>query len=253
MRHDGIPTAINLLYLLALQATVRMLRHKAGLAPEMASLAAPAKDLAQLLRQHHFDPARQVFADCVAEGRPSAEASVHVNLLAIEAGLSDPPGALLDRTWKQPGILQMVGPFFRVHLFEVLHRLGRRNELVQEIRETWGEYLDAGLTTTPEYCAINGEWGASVGHPWGASPAIYLVKTLVGLSPITPGWGKTLFNHMAIHLPGIRFAVPTPHGPIAGRLDLAGANRSGEIRVPRDVALDIPDESLPQSVNIHPY
>lgn len=236
IRHDGIPTAINILYLLALQAAETLLRQ-AGDVNDAARMAGMAGQLRELLLAHHWDAGQQVFADCVVDGRPSPEVSVHVNLLAIEAGLADDANGLLDRTWRQPGVLQMCGPFFRAHLFEVLHRLGRQDEMLAEIREVWGGFIDAGLTSTPENCMVNGEWGASVGHPWGASPASYLVKSIVGLEPLAPGWDTVRFAPHLCDLPALQATVPTPHGPITADLRCEGTAVTGSLHVPADMTV----------------
>jgi len=111
----------------------------------------------QSLRAHHWDGGRQVYADCEVAGRPSPEVSLHVNLLAILADLAEAPAGLLARTWNRPGVLQPRGVFFHIHLLEVLHRLGERGAVLREIRQQWGAFLDAGLTTTPEYTPLNGD------------------------------------------------------------------------------------------------
>lgn len=251
IRHDGIPTAINLLYLAGLQSATRMLAQF-GQTDDATRFAELAQHLATCLRREHWDGARQRFADCEIDGQPSTEASVHVNLLAIEAGLADDPVALLDRTWRQPGVLQILGPFFRLHLFEVLHRLGRVEELLAEMRTVWGEFLDAGLTTTAENHAINGEFGASVGHPWGASPAIYLAKSVAGLYPVRSGWSQAVFDPQLADLPQVRVTVPTPHGPIEAVLSQEHGQIHGVLSVPETIELVMPRETVREQVTIIP-
>ena len=133
----------------------------------------------------------------------------------------------------------MSGPFFRVHLFEVLHRLGRIPEMLAEMRELWGGFLDAGLTSLPENNPINGEYGSSVGHPWGASPAIYLVKSVAGLEPLTPGWNRTRFAPVLGDLQELQVTVPTPYGPIRAELEQAKGVVTGLLAVPSLIELSI--------------
>jgi hypothetical protein len=249
IRHDGIPTAINLLQVLALQSSVSLLRDM-GMADEAARLETRAEELAARLRQEHWDGARGIFADCVVAGKPSPEISVHVNLLAILAGLADDPAGLLDRTWKRPGILQMCGAFFRVHLFEVLHRLGRVPELLAEMRAVWGDFLDAGLTSTAEYHQVNGEWGASVGHPWGASPAIYLVRSVAGLTPLTPGWTQVAVAPNLGDLRQVRVTVPTPLGLIEAEFRQREGGVAGRIAVPAGMQVEISDPGHRRRIEI---
>jgi hypothetical protein len=99
----------------------------------------------------HWDDERGLYADCWVNGCPGPAASLHVNLLAVHTGIVGDPAALLARTLNSRDVLQVCGPFFRAQLFEVLHRLGHIEAILVEIRSLWDSYLEAGLTTLPEY------------------------------------------------------------------------------------------------------
>ncbi len=236
IRHDGIPTAINILQYMALKSAGNLLTI-AGNTVDANRFDEIADELKKYLRKYHWDYKRQVYVDCVVDDKLSDEVSVHVNLLAIEAGLVDDPNDCLNRTWKQPDVLQMCGPFFRVHLFEVLHKLGRIPEMLAEIRELWGGFVDADLTSTPENHEINGDWEASVGHPWGASPATYLIKSIVGITPLTPGWQITAFNPQLCDLQSINAVIPTPYGPITAELQKENDITTGTLYIPKGITI----------------
>lgn len=237
IRHEGIPTAINLLYLLALQSSVRLLRAE-NCSADADRLQLRIDQLSRLLKEHHWDGRRQVFVDCVVDGKVSPEVSVHVNLLAIEAGLADEPGDLLDRTWNRPDVLQICGSFFRYHLFEVLHRLDRRQMLLDEMRSWWGGMVDAGLTSLSENMPVNGEWGSSVGHPWGATPCIHLVRSIAGLEPLEPGWKRVRCNPCLGDLDHLSTTVPTPYGPIDASVRKALEGVEVCLRAPREIQFE---------------
>ncbi len=164
-----------------------------------------------------------------------------MNLLAILAGLAEAPAELLARTWNRPGVLQVGGMFFRIHLLEVLHRLGQRDALLQEIRQQWGAFLDAGLTTTPENMVCNDDWWSSVGHPWGASPSVYLIRSIAGLTPLTPGWTRVAVNPYLGDVRKLRVTVPTPQGLIEADFYRTGRGVAGRIAVPPGVAVEFTD------------
>ncbi len=237
IRHEGIPTAINLLYVLALQSSVRLLRAENCIA-DADRLQLRVEQLSRLLKQHHWDSGRQVFVDCVVDGKGSPEVSIHVNLLAIEAALADEPGELLDRTWNRPDVLQISGSFFRYHLFEVLHRLNRRPALLDEMRNWWGSMVDAGLTSLPEIMPVNGEWGSSVGHPWGATPCIHLVRSIAGLEPLEPGWKRVRCDPCLGDLDHLNITVPTPYGPIDASMSRTPEGVSVSIQAPREIQFE---------------
>lgn len=245
--HDGIPTAINLLYVMALRSAARLLRECGGTDAELEQAGRfdrVGEGLAAALCEHHWDGERNIYADCVVDGRPSPEVSLHVNLLAILAGLADAPVELLARTWNQPGVLQLCGVFFRIHLLEVLHRLGQRDDVLREIREQWGAFLDAGLTTTAEFTPINGDWWSSVGHPWGAAPNVYLIRSIAGLAPLAPGWTRVAVNPFLGDLRKVRVTVPTPQGLIEAEFFATDSGVAGRITVPQGVQVQIsnPDQ-----------
>jgi len=247
IRHEGVPTAINMLYAMALDAAARLLRECGGRPEdhtEAHRFTARRAGLCDCLRARHWDARRMLFADCVVEHLPSPEASLHVNLLAILGGVAQAPGALLDSTWNRPGVLQPCGVFFHIHLLEVLHRLGRHTDVLQEIRRQWGAFLDAGLTTTPEYTTLNDDWWASVGHPWGASPIVYLLRSIAGLTPLAPGWALVGVDPHLGDLRKVRVTVPTPRGPLEADLHQTHGNVAGVIRVPYGVEVRIPEPAL---------
>jgi len=173
-----------------------------------------------------------------------------VNLLAILAGLAEDPADLLARTWNRPGVLQLCGVFFHIHLLEVLHRLGQRDAVLRDIRQQWGAFLDAGLTTTAENTVCNDDWWASVGHPWGASPNVYLIRSIAGLSPLAPGWKRVAVNPFLGDLRKLRVSVPTPQGPIEAEFFGTDSGVAGRIAVPKGMQVQISDPDQSRRIEI---
>lgn len=253
IRHEGIPTAINVLYVLALRSAARLLRECGGRLQELAHAERfdrVGQGVSAVLRECHWDGGRKVYADCNVEGLPSPEVSLHVNLLAILAGLAEAPADLLARTWKQPGVLQPCGVFFHIHLLEVLHLLGQRAAVLREIRQQWGAFLDAGLTTTPEYRPINDDWWSSVGHPWSVSPCVYLIRSIAGLSPLAPGWKRVAVNPFLGDLRKVRVSVPTPQGLIEAEFFRTDHGVAGRIAVPPGVEVEFTEPAPHRLVEV---
>lgn len=249
VKNQGISTGMNVFYLLALQSAVRLL-ERFGLGEDAARFQQAADNLGEQLRQRHWDQGRQLFVDCIADGNPSAEASAQVNILAILAGLAPDPAALRKRVWDRPDVLQICNPFFFVYVFEAWHRMGRFSDILNQIRGRWGSFSDAGMTSLPEYVAYCGDWGSSIGHPWGAAPVIYLTKSIAGLYPLESGWKQTMFDPHLCDLSGLHLVVPTPMGLI--RADLKKTNRgvAGELDLPPGIELVMPSPNTVQQVII---
>lgn len=235
MRHDGIPSAINFLYLQALQATQRLLAHF-DVADEQITLIRDA--LQQKLTTEHWNPARNMFADCVIDGKPSHECSIHINLLAILTGCAENPAELIKRTYKQSGVQQICGYSFRDNLYEAMRIAGMQADILEDIREQYGPMLDEGLTTTAENVPLNGHWWASVAHAYSTAPNIHLAKTIAGLRPLTPGWKTFAFEPCLADLNHLSVIIPTPAGDIRAEI----TNENGESQA----TLHHPDTLVPQ-------
>ncbi|MDD5705017.1 MAG: hypothetical protein PHR35_03770 [Kiritimatiellae bacterium] len=249
VRNDGISTGMNLLYLRALQSAGWLFRDL-GQEPEALRFDALAQTLLRRLRRDHWDLNRHLFVDTIVDGRLSEEASLHVNLLSIEAAAADDPAALLARTWNVPGVLQLCGPHFHVHLQAVLDRLGRYDDLLQDIRELWGRYVADGLNSLPEYIPYAGEWGCSVGHAYGAAPSVYLVRSIAGLYPLAAGWSEMAFDPHLCDLETVRVTVPTPRGEVRACLRAGRDGVEGEVTTPHGVRVRLPNPQACRRVEI---
>ena len=71
-----------------------------------------------------------------------------------------------------------------------------------------------GMKTCPENFDSKEKRSRSAAHSWSASPAIFLVREVLGVRPLEPGYRKFTVDPKPGDLSRARGEVPTPYGPI---------------------------------------
>jgi alpha-L-rhamnosidase len=79
------------------------------------------------------------------------------------------------------------------------------------MRREWGKMFDMGFSTCVESFGST----RSVAHGWSTAPATYLPSRVLGVRPLTPGYGTFVVDPCPGDLEWARGAVVTPHGPIS--------------------------------------
>jgi hypothetical protein len=112
-------------------------------------------------------------------------------------------------------------PFQALFLVEGLYEAGRPREALDYLRAYWGEMLARGATTFWEHFSlawppgVEPDRGVSRCHGWSAGPTYTLPARVLGVRPLTPGFGELLVAPQPGDLTWARGIVPTPHGPVA--------------------------------------
>jgi hypothetical protein len=92
-------------------------------------------------------------------------------------------------------------------------KAGLRGELIDIIREKWGEGMieRGGATTFWELWDVTTQ---SRCHAWSASPLYHLCEQVLGVQQVEPGWRRAKIEPYCGELDYARGAVPTPQGVI---------------------------------------
>ncbi len=69
----------------------------------------------------------------------------------------------------------------------------------------------------------------------GTAPANIISRYLLGVRPLTPGYGKMIIEPQPAGLSWMKGKVPTPHGPV----EVSYRNRELEVTIPRGTVADI--------------
>ena len=117
------------------------------------------------------------------------------------------------------------------------------------IRQHWGKMLDSGTPTLWENGVHKiGKAGfggsASLCHGFSTSPAAYLQDSILGVAPLAPGFRRFRFAPDTGDLTFAEGTVPTPHGAIRARWELAGETISAELEVPENCTAETPAGSF---------
>ncbi len=169
-----------------------------------------------------WDPARRAYADSLhADGSLSPVSSQATNAMAVICGVADKQQArsIVTRILQDdPGLLRCGSPYGLYYVLEVLDQFGEVERIFEIIRHRWGDMVRAGDTTTWETFAEYGHGGfptRSRCHPFSAYVVKYLVKYLLGLEPLRPGFATfRVCPQPPRSVASCEGAVPTPAGLI---------------------------------------
>ena len=243
----GIPTVLNLFYLWALQA-----------ACELAAVTADEKRLQHFRREttrltdaivkQFYDPDTGLLYDGITPaGEPVRNTSPHAAALAILLGIL--PEA--HQNWMERILLPLLrgdrkerimpSTYFMFYIFEAAKQNGYRREVIDCIRRWWGEFIDAGHSTTqehwPEYMR-RGYW--SMCHAWSAHPLVHFSEIILGIRPLAPGWKRILFDPLMTRGEKASGTVPTPFGPIQVSWDWTASRPLKTIQAPEGIQIISP-------------
>jgi alpha-L-rhamnosidase len=192
---------------------------------DAAQFEQASKRVAESFNRVFFDPARGIYLD----GEASTHASLHANMFALAFGLVPP-----ERQQRVADFVESRGMACSVYgaqyLLDAMFLVGRDNYAVNLMTSrgdrSWWHMIELGSTMTLEAWDAKAKPNLTWNHAWGAAPANIIARYVLGLRPLTPGYGKVLIAPQAGALTWIRGKVPTPHGPVlieqqnAGRFKL---------------------------------
>ncbi len=104
-------------------------------------------------------------------------------------------------------------PFFRYVVHDALVEAGRADLLVDQCRD-WAWALERCPTSLTETW-----YGGTISHGWGATPTRDLMTRVLGVEPAEPGFDVARIRPHLGDLDWAEGRVPTPHGPIAVRVE----------------------------------
>ena len=172
---------------------------------------------------------------------PEIIATPHSGILALAAGFVAPKVA----EWILPAILEQAlakktQPYFNSFLFQAFERTGHLADGLPKLMSLWEELRDKHPDSFME------SWdGGDFCHAWCGSPAIWLVRGLLGIRPLAPGFRQFQVCPCPCGLTHFSGEVPTPAGPIRVRWN--GADHRLEIQHPNSITPQVDTTYLPNS------
>lgn len=160
------------------------------------------------------------------DGVDTDHSSLHSNMFALCFGIvpEDCRQAVVDFVKSRRMACSVYGAQF---LLDALYDAGEANYALSLLNSTalrsWYNMIRIGSTITTEAWdnafKANQDWN----HPWGAAPANIIVRKLMGVEPLEPGFSRFRVKPQPASLDSARLVVPT----IRGDVGVAFANSQG--------------------------
>lgn len=171
-----------------------------------------------------FDSERNLLADDIARSSFSQHASI-MGILSGAVGRERERQvfeALCTDTTLTPATV-----YYQFYLVRAMIRAGLADRYAERL-DTWRDMIAAGLTTFAE----EPEPTRSDCHAWSASPNYYLLATVCGIVPASPGFGSVLVEPHMGPLAQVSGGVPHPKGMIEVDFKKKGDRITGRIVLP---------------------
>ena len=223
----GESSALNLLYLLAMQKTAVAL-EACGESERAAYWRGRAGKLSRTIHETFMDGARGILADTPAK----TSFCEHAQALAILTGCVDGPAAerALQTSERGEG-MAMCSSFFLHYLFEACAKMGRGDLILKKL-DCWRRYVALGLK-----CPLESEFfPRSDCHGFGAHPLFHFHAGLAGVTPAAPFFGKVRVAPSPGGLRRIRAKTPHPRGFVETDLSFRDGTAEGFVTLPAGVA-----------------
>lgn len=177
---------------------------------------------------------------CYMDGVGIEHASAHGNFFALAFGLV-PPG-------RQPAVIEFLhsritanggmpcSVYGAQYFLESLFAAGDANTALDLMTTNgprgWLNMINLGSTLTTEAWNFNDKPNMDWNHAWGAAPGNLISRFVLGLRPLTPGFGKILIQpHLGDRLTYAQGVVPTIRGPVG----ISASNAPGSFQLLVDV------------------
>lgn len=166
-----------------------------------------------------FDEKRGVYVD--SEG--TDHASLHANMFPLAFNVVPPKRVRSVVEYvKSRGMACSV--YGAQYLLEGLYNAGAGEHALRLMNSTdtrsWAHMIyDVGSTISMEAWDARFKGNLDWNHPWGAVPANIIPRYLLGVRPLTPGFGRILVEPSPGSLSSARGVVPTIRGPVRVAFD----------------------------------
>lgn len=208
-----VNTVINAFHLLNLRQMAEM-ADAIGKTEDARSFREREEKLRKTFHSLFYNPNR----GCYVDGEGSTHASAHANMTALAFGLV--PAEEIPRVADFLRLRKMACSVYGAqYLLEALFEGGLEDEaihlMMRDDRRSWINMMRAGSTISMEAWDIlykpNQDWN----HAWGAVPANIIPRYVLGVRPITPGFGKILIRPQTGSLTAVEGFIPTIRGKIS--------------------------------------
>lgn len=246
LHKNGAPTTLNLIYLWALKSA-KELAAVTGDNARVKRYVAKINQITSAITNKLYEPSTKILYDGLTfAGEPVKSSSPHSVALAIITDII--PEA--HNEWLQQILLPLIrgnrseellpSPYFMYYIFEAVKRKHKYDQdIIECVRRWWGEFVDAGCSTTPENWMDKIERGVwSFCHAWSAHPLIQFSEIILGVRQTAPGWKRVCYKPLLSRGKKVDGTVPTPFGTINVKWDWTGNKPVSNIQLPQEIQLE---------------
>ena len=175
-------------------------------------------------------------AGCYVDGVGTNHASAHANFFPLAFGLVPPSNQskvvnfLHSRIAGRSGMPCSV--YGAQYLLEALFTAGDTDTALDLMTTNgprgWLNMIAIGSTISTEAWSFDDKPNMDWNHAWGAAPGNIIQRFVLGLQPLTPGFGQILIQpHLGDRLTCAQGVVPTIRGPVS----ISASNAPGNFRL----------------------
>ncbi len=215
---EGVVTHQNCLTVLALDEVAMLAKamNELQLARQWRQLA---KKIKSAINKYLWDEKHQAYFDSIhKDGTQSSTFSQQTQVTALISSVAkenrkDRCREIVDHPPR--GFVRAGSPFFMFFLIEAYDQEHRYQDMLKVIRSYWGSQIEAGATTFWEmYHPDEPRNTRSHCHGWSSAPTYFITRSILGVQPAQPGFGKILIQPQINLLKKAHGIVPTPRGNI---------------------------------------
>jgi alpha-L-rhamnosidase len=208
----SVNTVVNAFHLRALEE-MSQLAEAVGKTKEAAKFSEQERTAQAAFQEKLFDPLRGLYRDGVG----TDHASLHANLFPLAFGLVPADKRSTIAQWLAGR--GMAGSVYAAqYLLEALFENGEDADALALITapgdRSWRHMVDSGATITWEAWDQKYKPNQDWNHAWGAAPANLLPRFVLGVRPLTAGWGRALIQPHPATLTSVEGSTPTPRGEL---------------------------------------
>jgi alpha-L-rhamnosidase len=177
--------------------------------------------LLQYIDQNMWDRDRQAFIDGWSpESGNSGTVSIQTHtLLYLYDAIIDPEKKKIvenDLTVPPETFIRVGSPFMLYYYYQACMNLHCPQMVFRDIKDRWGEMMRFDSSTCWEVFPgfYENSRTRSYCHSWSATPAYFMLRYLLGIEMLEPGFRKIRFTPSPAELKWCRGSIPTPYGSI---------------------------------------
>ncbi len=192
---------------------------------ECVGYAKRAKALKKKINEKFWDEEKGGYIDGFTSGK--RKVTRHANIFAVLFGIATKAKkeSIVKNVFLNEEIPPISTPYFKFYELEAICQSGKYEEVLQKIKEYWGEMVAGGATSfweefksgTPwqEQLSMYGQkYGKSLCHAWGATPIYIIGRHILGVYPTQAGYKSFCVEPRLEGLDGVDAVVPVNGGEV---------------------------------------